>query len=37
MTDLTRRSLLITGAAAVGSFFVPSWLLRRANDFASHD
>jgi hypothetical protein len=33
VSKITRRSFLITGAAAVGSCFVPSWLLRRASDF----
>ena len=37
MRSITRRSFLITGAAAVGSCFVPSWLLRRASDFAQTD
>ena len=37
MPEITRRSFLITGAAAVGSCFVPSWLLRRASDFAKTD
>jgi hypothetical protein len=34
VAKITRRNFLITGAAAVGSCFVPSWLLRRASDFA---
>lgn len=33
MTELTRRSFLITSASAIGSCFVPSWLLRRAADY----
>ena len=33
MSGITRRNFLITGAAAVGSCFVPSWLLRRAADY----
>ena len=33
MSKITRRNFLITGAAAVGSCFVPSWLLRRAADY----
>ncbi len=37
MSAITRRSFLITGAAAVGSCFVPSWLLRRASDYAKTD
>lgn len=37
MSKITRRNFLITGAAAVGSCFVPSWLLRRAGDFAKTD
>ena len=33
MNKITRRTFLITGAAAVGSCFVPEWLLRRASEF----
>lgn len=33
MSKITRRQFLITGVAAAGSCFVPSWLLRRAADY----
>jgi len=33
VSKITRRSFIISGAAALGSCFVPSWLLRRAADF----
>ena len=37
MRSITRRSFLITGASAIGSCFVPGWLLRRAADYAKTD
>ena len=33
MSQITRRSFLITTAGAIGSCFVPAWLLRRAADY----
>ncbi|MEX1111593.1 MAG: hypothetical protein WEB31_07315 [Chthoniobacterales bacterium] len=37
MSKITRRSFLITSASAIGSCFVPGWLLRRAADYAKTD
>ena len=37
MRSITRRSFLITSASAIGSCFVPGWLLRRAADYAKTD
>ena len=33
MSAITRRNFLITTAGAIGSCFVPAWLLRRAADY----